>query len=408
MSSIKTLIELFDTCQVENAIAGLRFQPERIVFIGFKEIMTKRKMKSLEDFFHSRSENIEVSFEIVARYDFDSIVEKLNGIIDIYEDCAFDLTGGKEVVLAAMGAVSAVRNIPMFQINVRTGQISRIKNCDSIYETEKSVMTIDEAVALNNCSLLRNEKDDFSWEFTQEFIQDIESLWTICQKNFGLWNRQCAVLANCEKFGTIDGNLCVSVNLAHMKTCRQDIFFNKWTIQDLVNHHLITSYCVEDDVLRFQYKNRQVRQCIIKSGNVLELYCYLLLREIEAENPGYYDDMDIGVYIDWDGVVHENSSEVADTKNEIDIMVMRDLVPVFISCKNGGVDKTALYELDTVSRRFGGKYAKRVLIASYISSDLSSHKHIVQRAVDMQIDRVIDLEHMSREALKKALKDTVR
>ena len=39
----------------------------------------------------------------------------------------------------------------------------------------------------------------------------------------------------------------------------------------------------------------------------------MLFKEIAEEEPGYYDDIDIGVYIDWDGVIHDITSEEKDT-----------------------------------------------------------------------------------------------
>ena len=46
-------------------------------------------------------------------------------------------------------------------------------------------------------------------------------------------------------------------------------------------------------------------------------------------------------------------------KNEIDVIALEGYTPIFISCKNGNVDKMAFYELDTVAKRFGGKYVKK-------------------------------------------------
>jgi len=40
------------------------------------------------------------------------------------------------------------------------------------------------------------------------------------------------------------------------------------------------------------------------------------------------------------------------------------VVPVFISCKNGRVNQMALYELDAVANRFGGKYVRKELAAT--------------------------------------------
>ena len=38
-NKVKTLIEIFDGCQIENVIAGLRLKPEKIIFIGYKSII---------------------------------------------------------------------------------------------------------------------------------------------------------------------------------------------------------------------------------------------------------------------------------------------------------------------------------------------------------------------------------
>ena len=74
------------------------------------------------------------------------------------------------------------------------------------------------------------------------------------------------------------------------------------------------------------------------------------------------DYCEAGVHIDWDGKRSER-----DVLNEIDVIAIKGNVPIFISCKNGRLGKTqslhALYELDTVTSRFGGKYAKMIMIA---------------------------------------------
>ena len=116
------------------------------------------------------------------------------------------------------------------------------------------------------------------------------------------------------------------------------------------------------------------------SESVGEIYTYMLMREIADESPGYYDDINRSVSIDWDGTVYDRSLGVSDTKNEIDVMATRDLVPIFISCKNGDVDKSALYELDTVAERFGGKYAKKELVTAGFLD-----KHHQKRAEEMDI-----------------------
>ena len=79
---MKTLIELFDTCQIENVIAALSFVPEKIVFVGFKESMTEKRRNDLAKFFKMHGIEVKLEFEIVGRYDYSAIYEKLNHFTD--------------------------------------------------------------------------------------------------------------------------------------------------------------------------------------------------------------------------------------------------------------------------------------------------------------------------------------
>ena len=174
MILIKTLVENFDTCQIENVIAALRFKPEKIVFVGFKKIMTKKKTEDLRRFFEMKKLNIKLEYRVVSRYNYEEIVTGINEIIDENEDVCFDLTGGKELILVAMGEIAAVRRVPMFQFDVRSGGLIRVKNCENIPETEKSAMTIEEKVVLAGGSVVTHTEEP-KWSRTDEFKKDAES-----------------------------------------------------------------------------------------------------------------------------------------------------------------------------------------------------------------------------------------
>ena len=75
---------------------------------------------------------------------------------------------------------------------------------------------------------------------------------------------------------------------------------------------------------------------------------------------------------------------MSDTENESDGVMMRGMVPVFISCKNGYIDREELYKLNVVANRFGGKYAKKVLFATSLD-DSDYSQFLRQRAKDMGI-----------------------
>ena len=403
MFEIKTLIELFDFCQVENVIAGLRFAPQKIVFVGFDNIMTRKRRNDLETFFIRRGLDVDVEFAEVDRYSYADIEEKLNKIIDENEDCCFDLTGGKELVLAAMGHISATRNIPMLQFDVKKCAVIPVKGCEE-YQDKKLSMKIKDCIELNGGAIVFDSDIDFKWNMSESFKNDIRMLWDVCKRDSRIWNKQITAFADFVVYGNFDKKtLCVKITSEQMAEVKKKIFINNRLISLLEKFGYILDFENSGESVKFRFKNEQVYRCLSKAGNILELYTYMCALKINEDEIGYYADIDTGVRLDWDGVIHDSSTAARDTRNEIDVMLMRNLVPVFISCKNGDVKKEALYELSAVSNRLGGKYVKQLIVMSHISSEMSK-EFIKQRANDMKIDVIENVEELTEAEFIAELK----
>lgn len=369
------------------------------MFIGFSDIMTEERVKAIEEFFIKKGLNAKIHLEYVEREDdFDTILDKFNSIIDKYPGCCFDITGGDEELLAAMGIVVTKRNAPIFRFDVESGEFIDVFGCEGLLSSAPSFMTIREAIELNGCVVIEDEEGDVNWDFNDEFKRDIEKIWKTAKVHCGSWNKQINEFELLENRRTPTGEIPIDENT----------YLNKRIMYYLLNNKIIKGYPPRNNVLNLQYKNSQIKKVLTKAGNILELYAYLVLRKITEENKGYYDDIDLSVYIDWDGEIHSKNDTEKDTKNEIDIMVMRDLIPIFISCKNGEVKKEALYELDTVAKKFGGKYAKKYLFATYLGSDSESKAYLLQRAKDMNITVIQDINEMTSEELKNDFKLLVK
>lgn len=140
-----------------------------------------------------------------------------------------------------------------------------------------------------------------------------------------------------------------------------------------------------------------------KSGQVHELIVYLLAIEAHEKNGNpIYNDVMTDVFIDWDGEVHEGS-EKNEAENEVDVIMMRGMVPIFVSCKNGNVTVDELYKLYSVAYKFGGKYAKKVLIAPRIEGNANVDA-LRERCSDMQIRIIDNVEDMDEDKLFKTIK----
>lgn len=407
MIKIKTLVEFFDTTQIENVSAILRFKPHKVIFIGFKNTMNKRRIRAIEKFLKLRykgkyNPQIEYISDIFS-YDLDGIVDLLQNIVEENEDVYFDITGGKEITLVAAGIVSARKKVSMFLYNVTTGTVFKLRGCENLPETKTPELTIRETIVLNGGEIIRDRASKYDWDFHSGFKKDIEAMWNICKKNPWDWNEQTSSIANFAKFGKVTRDFVVTADLAYLSNKKYDAGINKYIIKDLINAKLISDFYIYDnDKISFKAKNEQIYKCLTKAGDLLELYTYVVLKEIQEENPGFIDDIDMGVWVDWDGRT-EGDKSAAETMNEIDVILMCDEVPVFISCKNGAVKKDALYELNTVSQHFGNKYNKRILIAACGDFFAKDEKYLFRRADDMGIIPIGMKYLQSKESFKNKL-----
>jgi hypothetical protein len=118
-----------------------------------------------------------------------------------------------------------------------------------------------------------------------------------------------------------------------------------------------------ENIAKNQY-GMELEQVLASSGQTLDSFKQQL-----AENevkPSMDSQMKIYAIFDKEKLSLDKSeidNRIKDTVNEIDVLSLRGVVPTFISCKNGTVNQMALYELETVAERFGGKYAKKVIAA---------------------------------------------
>ena len=147
-------------------------------------------------------------------------------------------------------------------------------------------------------------------------------------------------------------------------------------LNDMRQEGIITVSQIGDGSYIFSYKNDVLKKVIMEGGSYLELLTYL------HEQPTS-DDARIGVHIDWDGEIHDKPG--IDVINEIDVLVLKGIIPTFISCKSGklssGQAQEAMFELEAVTAKFGGKFAKRVLV---VSNDIGNVA--MERAREMGIE----------------------
>ena len=65
----------------------------------------KKHISNCQKVFADRGHNIEFLFKTVSKSNLDNAVELITEIVEAYDDCVFDITGGEEILTLALGIV---------------------------------------------------------------------------------------------------------------------------------------------------------------------------------------------------------------------------------------------------------------------------------------------------------------
>ena len=409
-------IEFYDENSIENLCACLMMLPEEVIMVGDNAASMKRHIENCKKMFSARGQNVEFSYKTVSRWKTDQVLQVLEEILQDTKDCVFGITGGDEMAMFALGILCERHKAKNIQVHRISVQNNTVYDCDmdgTKIEKGSPKLSVAENVRIYGGTVIfRDETAAKGWDVNPEFIKDVEAMWSICKKNPRGWNSHAGLFDYLGKEGLASEDLLsVEVKEEELRNyCNKqkgDIAYLKELLEALCDIEVITIAEKKSGTIVLKYKNNQIRKCLSKAGQVLEMKIYLTARElVDSAGNKLYNDAMTGVEIDWDGEIH-SSKEIYDTINEIDVFLMHNMVPIFISCKNGDVTSDELYKIQTVAERFGGKYAKKVLVVSALPGSKGG-KLLKQRADDMNIRVITGNDLMNDKILKEKLKNLWR
>lgn len=357
--------EFLDNEAIENVITCLNYPFDKVIFFGYEEIIRKRK-KSTERFLKGRCSVKEVEFYPVSdskpqdvRSCLESCIEReLSGKNNVF----FDITGGENLILVAFGMLSAEKKLPIHMYDVETGRLIEWKVGEAVPLSEALPprpipLDLDAFIEMRGGIINYRMDKALKHGADEAFDRMVPKLWKVSQKHEEVWNSFSDFIkqnsgAEEDLFVRIPAKQALAYVRKSKTLNRLDRL--ERLLDDCAAEGILEKVHYDEEFYEFCYPGILLKECIRDAGSILELYIY----QQERQNA---DDCRIGIHLDWDGVIGGRNGD--DVLNEVDVLVLNGYVPTFISCKNGHADKEALYELDAVTRRFGGKYAKKVLAA---------------------------------------------
>ena len=378
---------------IENVITAMNFQVDRLVFFGNHEDIISQKEKT-ENFLRKYCAVESIVFLPLSGSNLQSVLQTMRKEIELElsknAKLFFDITGGESLMLVAFGMLSREYETPMHMYDIYKGKLLELNareehtGISSIATKRPVPMTLDKLIEMHGGVINYKLQKDIKDVPDEESREDILKIRKVMKLHSEHWNPFSEFLREnmspddegrvYRKESTVLKALADSSN--KLKSAHK--FYQ--IMEDLARAGAILDLKHFEGKYQFRFKNKAIKGYLWDGGSILELYSYLQEKE-------HSDECRVGVHLDWDGVLEGPSG--IDVLNEIDVLSLRGYIPTFISCKSGKLSPQqclhALYELDTVANRFGGKYAKKRLV---VTSEINEVYQ--ERALEMGIELKVE------------------
>lgn len=378
---------------IENVITAMNFQVDRLVFFGNHEDIISQKEKT-ENFLRKYCAVESIVFLPLSGSNLQSVLQTMRKEIELElsknAKLFFDITGGESLMLVAFGMLSREYETPMHMYDIYKGKLLELNareehtGISSIATKRPVPMTLDKLIEMHGGVINYKLQKDIKDVPDEESREDILKIRKVMKLHSEHWNPFSEFLRenmNPDEEGRVyrkESTVLKALADSSNKLKSAHKFYQ--IMEDLARAGAILDLKHFEGKYQFRFKNKAIKGYLWDGGSILELYSYLQEKE-------HSDECRVGVHLDWDGVLEGPSG--IDVLNEIDVLSLRGYIPTFISCKSGKLSPQqclhALYELDTVANRFGGKYAKKRLV---VTSEINEVYQ--ERALEMGIELKVE------------------
>lgn len=379
--TMKTLIELYDEKPIENVLGTEMFRPEEMVILCPPESVSDKALReSLERYFEYRKCPVKVTVMPVSLLDAAKVQKQLQKVLETHEDCAIDISGGTDAALFAAGVICG--DTPVFTYSGKRNSFYEIQNAPFARSLPCNV-TLDarSCFLMAGGTLLPGREDN---EILKGKLEDIDALFAIFRKYRRNWRRQIGYIQaiSSSEPGVLHAEGPKTVRVDHGQATADEEM-----LQELAGAGLVRQLQISQDRVSFVFPDETVRFWLRDIGSVLELQVY---RACLAA--GCFDDVVLSAVVNWEGGQTQRNA----VTNEIDVMAVQGVRPIFISCKTSEIRTEALNELAVLRDRFGGRGSRAIIVTS---APASKNRALMRmRAAELNIE-VIELGDLTKDRL---------
>lgn len=390
MIPLELLIEFYDKDVLKNIMAPLTLRPKKVIYFYDSGMQDMLVFTALKKCLGRNIPEIKLEYYPIDISSVDRISRQISRIIDrnSIEKCALDLTGGSELMLLAGYRAGSKLNIPLLHTDLVNKQITDLTD-DSLIATTVPLTLEDFVDAKGACFIGESHRPPSEERFTA-----IKEMARFLFEHLQQWKYTCSFLQTVAARTLPHELIMESKWNIHMKNGKA-VYPDREILEMFQTLGFIQNLSIHGEYVQFTFTTIEDRQYCISFGVWLELYVY-----IAAKETGVFHDVKLGTMIDWDA--YDNITVAG---NEIDVILMDDSLPIFISCKLRDADTAALNELLIAKKRLGGWFSKGIIVT--YSKEKKIYTGTYKRAQELGLE-LLDATDIMAEDFGQRLVKTIR
>lgn len=334
------LINQLDEHNEGNILATIRYKVSEVIFIRQKEQV---------DLIDNIKSYYEKNFPMIKMYDViieEGEIDKLSDLINKNKgnELIVNLTGGKRINSLTLLELSIKNNIKAIYTDIKSKKIYTFNNGIDLTYEEFDDLDINDIINAAGGALVEDSSDLCK---KKDLIYLSEQIY----KHLDIWNKHKQRLYDTNIFKHMeDSPDKIQINIKSLTEEERVILKN--ILKKLKEMDELQYYEKSSDI-EVTFLNKYIKGFIFKSGTWLEIATNNLINKIKE-----IDESRNGVVFLW-------SNENRTVRNEVDVVAVKDSVPIIISCKDSEkYNEMALNELNVYANKLGGKNAYKILVAT--------------------------------------------
>lgn len=332
-------------------------KPERVVYLYDTKMVGDNMRKEVEEAIRNRMPKTTVQYVRVNMLRLEDIRDNLQKLVSTYQnkEIQIDITGGAEIMTACGTMVAKEHGLLLTYTDFYSGHVINVLTAERLAQIE-SVRLEDylRAIGGKYLSSSRHTPEE----------KDFERILSMAK----------VIFSNEKKWDKFFGHITRGYSAAGIMEFSMGENRDNESCRFILEEFLKRGFAKKIGEDRYRFASEADKEYMTVSGIWLEMYIYIQAKQC-------FDEVYMGVDIDW------NKRDICENRdNEIDVVVMKNSQPIFISCKMRPVEKETVYEIYAMARRLGGDYAKSLIATTYdVRSGKDERNGIYLRMAKMKV-----------------------